>query len=291
MARKPTKPWLCGFSNNSSNYIPWIKTRVFGPKYPTAGVMPFAAWNLASAARVKPPKVDVSFPGEPGPLSAIAKPFAFKNAWSARTSSPVAPTSRSRVNAVLDGAADADGVAGMAALPPAAAFIAARVFGPKYPTDGVMPFASWNFASAARVKPPKVVVSFPGEPGPLSAMVKPFAFRNFWSARTSSPVPPTSTSRVNTVFDGATGADGVAGVVALPRAPAFIAALVFGPKYPADGVMPFAAWNFASAARVKPPKVVVSFPGEPGPLSAMVKPFTFRNFWSARTSSPVPPTS
>ena len=37
-----------------------MAARVRGPKYPTAGAMPFAFWNLASAASVAGPKYEVS---------------------------------------------------------------------------------------------------------------------------------------------------------------------------------------------------------------------------------------
>src|SRR3989344_7615785 len=177
-------------------------------------------------------------------------PCAFRNCWSARTSSPIVPISKSRVNDEDDGVG-ADGVEGVeveAPIPPE--FTNARVFGPKYPTAGEMPFAAWNAASAARVRPPNIIVSFPGEPGPLSATIKPFAFKNCWSARASSPVEPTSRSRVNEDED-VEGVEGVPDVEAdVPTPPAFMNARVFGPKYPTDGVMPFAAWNFASAVCV-----------------------------------------
>src|SRR3989344_5419059 len=64
--------------------------------------MPFAAWSFASAPRVRAPNRSVSLPGEPGPLSATVKPCALRYCWSARTSSPVTPVSRSRVNVPLD---------------------------------------------------------------------------------------------------------------------------------------------------------------------------------------------
>ncbi len=51
---------------------------VLGPKNPTAGVMPLAFWNLASAARVSGPNLVTSLPGEPGPLLAIGNPTEFK---------------------------------------------------------------------------------------------------------------------------------------------------------------------------------------------------------------------
>jgi len=37
-----------------------MAARVRGPKYPTAGAMLFAFWNLASAASVAGPKYEVS---------------------------------------------------------------------------------------------------------------------------------------------------------------------------------------------------------------------------------------
>ena len=57
---------------------------------------------------------------------------------------------------------------------------AARVFGPKVPSAGATAFASWNLMSAALVSGPKYVVSFPGEPGPEAATVKPRSFNAVW---------------------------------------------------------------------------------------------------------------
>ena len=57
--------------NPAGIYIALMAARVTGPKKPTAGVIPFAFWNLMSAARVRAPKRLVSFPGEPAPLAAI----------------------------------------------------------------------------------------------------------------------------------------------------------------------------------------------------------------------------
>ncbi len=44
---------------------------------------------------------------------------------------------------------------------------------------------------AARVSPPKVVVSDPIEPGPVVAIMKPFALRYCWRVRTSGPLDET----------------------------------------------------------------------------------------------------
>src|SRR3989344_4420501 len=59
-----------------------------------------------------------------------------------------------------------------------------------------MPFAFWNFASAARVREPNLVVSSPAEPGPLSVTGYPCEFRNCCKLFTSSPVVPSCRSRV-----------------------------------------------------------------------------------------------
>lgn len=63
-----------------------------------------------------------------------------------------------------------------------------------------MLFAFWNLISAAFVARPNVVVSFPAEPGPLAATVKPCAFRYFCNARTSLPTEPTVKLRVKVVL-------------------------------------------------------------------------------------------
>ena len=51
---------------------------VSGPKYPAAGEIPFAFWNLTRAARVNPPNFDVSFPGDPAPVFEMTNPWVFK---------------------------------------------------------------------------------------------------------------------------------------------------------------------------------------------------------------------
>ena len=66
-----------------------IAARVSGPKYPLAGVMLFAFWNLMSAASVAGPNAVVSLPGEPGPVDETVKPWALRNCWSALTSGSV----------------------------------------------------------------------------------------------------------------------------------------------------------------------------------------------------------
>ena len=63
--------------------------------------MPFAFWNLMSAARVAPPKLVVSLPLEPGPDAATIKPLAFSHTCRAFTSAPVEPTSRLRAKVAL----------------------------------------------------------------------------------------------------------------------------------------------------------------------------------------------
>lgn len=51
-----------------------MKARVKVPKYPDAGVMPFAPWYLARACCVFRPKYVDSLPGEPLPVVAMVKP-------------------------------------------------------------------------------------------------------------------------------------------------------------------------------------------------------------------------
>ena len=50
-----------------------------------------------------------------------------------------------------------------------------------------------------------------------------------------------------------------------------INALVFGPKYPADGVMLCLIWNLINACLVREPKYVVSYPSEPGSPGVLMK--------------------
>ena len=56
-------------------------------------------------------------------------------------------------------------------------FTYARVIAPKKPTAGLMPAAFWSLMSAARVRPPNLVVSFPDEPRPLDATAYPWVLR------------------------------------------------------------------------------------------------------------------
>src|SRR3989338_8929972 len=59
--------------------------------------MPTDFCHLARAARVSPPNLVVSFPGEPAPLAETAKPWLLRYSCSAFTSSPVEPVCRSRL--------------------------------------------------------------------------------------------------------------------------------------------------------------------------------------------------
>lgn len=71
--------YLCGVLRKCTRHLRGVHGRVYipsaalvlGPKYPAAGVMPFAFWNLIKAARVAEPKRVVSFPEEPAPDAAI----------------------------------------------------------------------------------------------------------------------------------------------------------------------------------------------------------------------------
>ena len=56
---------------------------------------------MTSAAFVAGPKKFVSFPLEPTPATATVKPLVLRKTWRARTSSPVIPAERERVNEVL----------------------------------------------------------------------------------------------------------------------------------------------------------------------------------------------
>ena len=85
---------------------------------------------------------------------------------------------------------------------------------PKKPAAGEMPFAVWNFARAALVALPKVVVSLPGEPVPTEATAKPCVLRKDCRAFTSSPIEPTCKSRVKEL-DATAGIDTCGGGTAV----------------------------------------------------------------------------
>src|SRR3989338_3969392 len=93
---------------------------VFGPKNPMAGEMPLAFWYSTTAAFVWPPKKPVAPAG-------IEYPFLSKRFWSAETSAPVAPTSRSLENE-LTAETPAAGVAIISAF--TCAFIASEMLPP-----------------------------------------------------------------------------------------------------------------------------------------------------------------
>ena len=77
------------------------KPLVIGPKYPTLGTIPLAAWKRARAFLVRVPKYIVSLPRDPGPVATTMNPLLLRYFWRARTSSPAAPMVRSRVKVVL----------------------------------------------------------------------------------------------------------------------------------------------------------------------------------------------
>jgi hypothetical protein len=70
---------------------------VSGPRKPVAGSL-CARWNFLSAWRVLEPNVEVSLPGEPGPVIAMVKLWVLRNFWSARMLSPSSRSLRSFVN-------------------------------------------------------------------------------------------------------------------------------------------------------------------------------------------------
>src|SRR3989344_8585976 len=66
--------------------------REIGPQYPAVGEVPYFCWNLDTAARVSPPKYDVSLPGEPAPAVATCVPSTLlRNFCIAITTPPVSP--------------------------------------------------------------------------------------------------------------------------------------------------------------------------------------------------------
>lgn len=64
----------------------------------------------------------------------------------------------------------------------------------------------------------------------------------------------------------------------------FTYCLVRGPKYPAAGVIPTERWNDLRDSRVNKPNLLVSLPGDPGPLVVSVKPSMFKSFCRSLTS-------
>jgi len=85
------------------------------------------------------------------------------------------------------------------------ALAAARVPAYQLPVPDVRPcgvkivaaLAFWNLMTAAFVNAPKYDVSFPGEPAPVAAIVKPLLLRNFWTFSTCPPEAPTLRFCVN----------------------------------------------------------------------------------------------
>src|SRR3989338_324630 len=81
-----------------------------------------------------------------------------------------------------------------------------------------MPLAFWNLMSAERVALPNLLVSLPGEPGPLSATRYPLAFSHCCSALTSAPLMPSSKLRAKAAV--------TVPVVALPLSAALTLSMV-----------------------------------------------------------------
>ena len=67
---------------------------VTGPKYPEAGEILLACWNLIRASLVAGPKYVVSLPGEPGPDVDTVYPLLFRYCCNLCTSAPVEPMVR-----------------------------------------------------------------------------------------------------------------------------------------------------------------------------------------------------
>ena len=78
-----------------SNASDSIKFLVFSPKYPLAGVMLFAFWNLIRACFVRSPKYVDSYPIDPVfPGEEMVNPDSFRNFCNVLTSSPLLPVVR-----------------------------------------------------------------------------------------------------------------------------------------------------------------------------------------------------
>lgn len=91
-----------------------------------------------------------------------------------------------------------------------------------------------------------MLVSLPGEPGPVEAITNPLALRRCWSRRTSAPVEPNDRLRVN--VDGVT----VVCTAGATDVVMFKAALVCGPTVPVEEI-PLARWNACTAFIVAEP--------------------------------------
>ena len=155
---------------------------------PVAGMF-LDTWYFTRAACVRDPKYVVSFPGDPGPVEAMANPWAFKYLCSLCTCSPLLPRETT-------GGIGALGTATGDAVPPnnscsTSAFTCAFVAGPKYPFGAVKPegvrisalYVSWNAATAACVFGPKYPVA-------ESACRYPFRTRNSCNVFTSAAFEP-----------------------------------------------------------------------------------------------------
>ena len=79
----------------------FMSARVIGPKYPIAGLMPYAFWNRMSACWVNPPNLVVSFPFDPAPFVEMVNPWSFKNFCNSFMSFPVTFKDASEVNELM----------------------------------------------------------------------------------------------------------------------------------------------------------------------------------------------
>jgi len=169
---------------------------------------------------------------------------------------------------------------------------AALVAGPAIPhpdPEHAMPLSHWNFLRADSVVAPNEDVSAAADAGTSDA--EPYGARypaaRSFCRRTFTAGPEEPSFRVAPADAGAIDA---AGAAACAGADPDTLALVAGPKNPAAGLMPFAAWYLARAARVAGPKYSDSLPADPGPLFATANPEPFSAIWSCRTSAPRAPT-
>ena len=149
-----TLPYLARPLHYLSELITLI---VRGPKYPTAGDIPFAAWNLARAFCVAGPNVVVSAYLEPTPVVDTVKLWVFRKTWRYFTSIPVEPMVRERRKVGTEEEVVVVTEVDTAAEDPARD---ARVRGPTVPVAD-MPFDIWYFITAASVRGPKYPVAVP----------------------------------------------------------------------------------------------------------------------------------
>jgi len=107
------------------------------------------------------------------------------------------------------------------------------VHGPNLPEEGDdrgKPLSAWKLRNAAFVSGPNMVVSFPGEPAPLWAIMYPWVFKKIWRFFIW----------IDAAERGVTAGAGIGVEFGAPVSQSFNDALVKGPTWPA-GAHPCAA--------------------------------------------------